>query len=353
MGSRSLIDPRDSTTVSTGSLVSDRDGRWRAPVPRRPERVEVAGALRRGVERELDRRDVDLAGHGRSARLDRRRRAAERDHRHGPFVHLVGTDERRHGGIGEPSEEGRGDARRIGERQELGEHRAGVPVHVPVPPLPVAPARPPRDPGDDHRRHAARRRRSDLHERVVLGVVPVHAGGQLRPLGHGDVELQREPAARRPCRPEQPRRVRTHAGPRHTGGQVEQTGELREVEHARRDVRGPREDGDGRRRRRRQLAGERDPGQLLCVPLVEPGQPVGVVHDEVVHHAGVVDRRFPDTVRIARVVGVVGRQSVQRLARRFHDGALSHRSGGTRRRPSGARGIHVTFGTVADSIRER
>jgi hypothetical protein len=194
---------------------------------------------------------------------------------------------------------------------------------MPVAALPVPPARSPRDPRDDHGRGAAPGRWSDPHERVVLRVVPMNAGRERRPLGDSDVELQRESAPCRSRRPEQPRRVRANGGPNDAGGQMEQARQLREVERARPDVRRSGEDGDGLRRRRRQLARERDRRELVHVALVEPGKPVDVIHHEVTHDAGVVDRWVPHVIG---VIGTVGGEPVKRLAGRLHDRALSHRS---------------------------
>ena len=48
----------------------------------------------------------------------------------------------------------------------------------------------------------------DPHEGVILRVIPMHARRQMRAaVGHRDVELEREPAARGPRGAEQPRRA--------------------------------------------------------------------------------------------------------------------------------------------------
>ena len=214
----------------------------------------------------------------------------------------------------------------VGHREQLGEHRAGVPIDVPVPALAVAPAGAPRDAGDDEGGRVPARRRPDLHEGVVVRVVPVHARGQLHAVGHGDVDLEREAAARGPGGAEQPGRVRPLRRPHDPRGQVEQPGELRQVQLGGGDVRGAREHGDGRRRRGRQVAGERHARQRPRVPLEEPREAIEVVDLEVLHDARVVDGHGPHEIGVLAGGLVpaprVGREPVQRLRRGLHGPSL-------------------------------
>ena len=157
-----------------------------------------------------------------------------------------------------------GEPRGVGHREQLGEHRAGVPVDVAVATLAVAPPGAPRDAGDDEGGRVSARRRPDLHEGVVVRVVPVHARGQRRALGHGDVQLEREAAARRSGGAEQPGPVRPLHRSHHARGQMEQPGEVRQIQFGGGDVRGAREHGDGRGRRGRQVARQRHAGAALA-----------------------------------------------------------------------------------------
>ena len=92
-GSIRRCELRESTTCSTGSVPCSGTSTGTPRSHGSPSVVAVAGPLRRGGERELERRRVDLAGGGRAGRLERRL-AAERDDRDGPLVHAVGADER-------------------------------------------------------------------------------------------------------------------------------------------------------------------------------------------------------------------------------------------------------------------
>ena len=64
-----------------------------------------------------------------------------------------------------------------------------------------------------------------------MRVVPVHAGGERKGLGHGDVQLEWEPAARRAGCAEQERLpVRADRRAHHAGGEVQEPGEVRQIE---------------------------------------------------------------------------------------------------------------------------
>ena len=105
-------------------------------------------------------------------RLDRRAcRRSRRDDRERELVDAVGADEARDLRVREAGVQ----ARLAGQRERLGEHRAGVPVEVAEAALGVLPAGAPRDAGDDQRRRVAVRRWPDRAQRVVDRVVPVHA----------------------------------------------------------------------------------------------------------------------------------------------------------------------------------
>jgi len=94
----------------------------------------------------------------------------------------------------------------VGEREELTEHRPGVPVDVAEAALGVTPRCPPGDAGHDHSRRevVAERRRRDADERVRNRVVPIDAVLEALHAVCGHVDLQWEPAARRAGRPESP-----------------------------------------------------------------------------------------------------------------------------------------------------
>ena len=113
-----------------------------------PERVAIPGVLRSRDERELDRRRVDLARRGRAGRVDRGRAVAEGDDGHGPLVHPIGADERGDPGIREAAVQPRGEPCGVGHREQLREHGARIPVHVPEATFAVAPPGAPRDAGD-------------------------------------------------------------------------------------------------------------------------------------------------------------------------------------------------------------
>ncbi len=188
----------------------------------------------------------------------------------------------------------------VGRGQQLGEHRSGVPVDVPETALPVAPAGPPRDPGDDDRGRSSERGRPDPNERVIVRVVVMHARGQGRAVGNGDVHLQREAATGGPRGPEQPGRVGPIHGSHDPGGEVEQPRELWYVGSGDGDVRSARHHGEGRSRRARQFSRKLQTGERRFVSLVEPGESSEIVHLEVRHDPGVVDRRIPLLARLVR-----------------------------------------------------
>ena len=206
-----------------------RDVYRTAPVPWLSQPVAFPGPLRGRDERELERCFVGLAGGRRAGRVQGGRARAEADDRHRPLVHSVRADERGDFRVGETRVQPRGEARGVGERQQLREHRAGVPVHVPVAAFPVPPAGAPRHAGDDQRGRGAVRRGSDLDEGVLERVVPVHPGRQRAALRHRDVHLEREPRARRPRRAEQVPPVGKLRRPHDPGGQVQQPGQVRQV----------------------------------------------------------------------------------------------------------------------------
>ncbi len=253
VGSIRRCEPRARTTVSIGSVTEDGHIDRGATLPRRPERVPVAGVLRGRDEGELQRRCVNVAGGGGARGVDRGRAVAQGNDRHGPLVHPVGADERGHRRVGVSAVERRGEPRGPGDGEELAEHRSCIPVHVPVSALSVAPAGAPRDPGDDERRRIPARWRSDLHDRVVLRVVPVHARRHSHALRNGDVHLQGETTARGPGGAEQPGRVRSLRRADDPGRQMQQAGELGQIQPRAGDVRGAGEHGDRRCRGGRQV----------------------------------------------------------------------------------------------------
>ena len=214
---------------------------WTAPVPWLSQPVALTGPLCGRDQGKLQRRLVGLAGGRRTGRVQGGRVRADADDRHRPLVHPVRPHERGDFRVGKTRVQPRGEARGVGERQQLREHRAGVPVHVPVAAFPVPPAGAPRDAGDDQRGRGTVRRGSDLDEGVLERVVPVHPGRQRAALRHRDVHLEREPRARRPRRAEQVPPVGKLRRPHHAGGQVQQPGQVRQVHLGRGDPRRPRE----------------------------------------------------------------------------------------------------------------
>jgi hypothetical protein len=306
-----------------------------APVPCRSEHVAAPGPVRRGDQRKLQRRRVDVAGRGGSGGVQGGPAAAQGHHRHRELVDAVRADQPGDRDVGETRVQPGGDTGGVRGREQLGQHGAGVPQHVPVAPFAVAPAGAPRDAGDHDRRGVAARRRADPDQGVLVRVVPVHAGGQRRSVGDGDVELQREAAARGSGGAEQIRAVGTLDRADHAGRQVQQPGEPARVELGGGDVGRAREDGDGGRRGGGQIPRQGYAGQVTRVPLVEPGQPVEVVDLEVPDHPGVVDGVRPLATRL------VGGQAVQRLCRGLHAWrryAITRRGRSRLRRRRGRRG---------------
>jgi hypothetical protein len=195
----------------------------------------------------------------------------------------------------------------IGQRQQLGEHRAGVPVHVPPAAFPVTPAGAPRHAGDDHRRGAPARRRAHPHQRMLQRVIPVHPRRQHHAVRHRDVHLQGEPAARRPGGTERLDPEGQFHGAHHSSGQEQQPGKLPQVKLLRRTPCRARQHIDRRRGRPRQLPRQQKPGQRLRVPLEEPRQPGRVVDLKILQHSGIAGRCGPVPARF------IGRQPVQHL----------------------------------------
>ena len=283
-----------------------------ATVPARAEPVALTGPLSRRDQGELQRRGVHLAAGRRAGRAEGGWCLVQGDDRHRELVHPVRAGQRGHLGVGEAGVQPGGQAGRVGERQELGQHRAGVPVDVPVAAFPVAPAGAPRDTGDEHGGPAAARRRTDLHERVLERVVPVHAGGQRAARRHRDVQLQRETTARRPGGAERVDPVVPFHDAHHAGGQVEQAGKVRQVQGRALDLRGARQHGHGRFGGPGQFPGQRRDRQPFGVPLDKPREAGHVVGFQVLHDPGVVDGFVPFPA------GLVGGQPVQRLRCGFH-----------------------------------
>ena len=231
-------------------------------------------------------------------------------------MHAVGADERRDRLVGEAGVDRGVEPGRVCGGEELGEHRAHVPVDVPVAALAVTPARAPGNAGDDDRRRAGARWRADLQERVVLRVVPVHARRERAALRHGDVDLEGRAGARRARGAEEPGAVRPRGLAHHTRGQVQEARELRQVELRRFDLGRAGEHRNSRRRRGGQLTRQLHARQRLGVALVEPRQPLDLVRDEVLQDAWVAERLVPVAP------GLVRGQPVQRLRRRLHAATL-------------------------------
>ena len=166
----------------------------RAPaVPRRAEPVALPGPLGRRDQGELQRRGVHVAAGRRAGRVQGGRCLVQRHHRHRELVDPVRTGQRGHVRVRKARVQPGGQAGRVGQRQELGQHGAGVPVDVPVAAFAVAPAGAPRDAGDDHGRAAARPgRRWPGRRRSV-------AGRPARARGLAGRTSARRRAARRPA----------------------------------------------------------------------------------------------------------------------------------------------------------
>jgi hypothetical protein len=149
--------------------------RGRRARPGRPEDILISCPLRCGDKRELHRCRVDHASDRWAGRLDGRRAVSEREDRYRQLVHTVGSHQRRDRRR-EPGIQPRRDPGRSRGCERLREHRARIPVDVAVATLAVPPPGAPRNAGHDDRRRPRPRRWPDSHERVLVRVVPVHAG---------------------------------------------------------------------------------------------------------------------------------------------------------------------------------
>ena len=182
-------------------------------------------------------------------------------------------------------------------------------------------------------------------------------------VGHRDVDLEREAAARGPGGAEQPGRERPLLRPHDPRGQVEQPGELRQIQLSGGDVRRAGEHGDGRSRRSGEVAGERHARQFHRVPLEEPREAIDVVGLEFPHDARVVDGDGPDEI-VVLAGGLVpaprvGRDPMQLLRRRLHVPSLPATlplgtKGRPEPRPEPRPGfLDVTLGTYSPHADER
>ena len=216
-----------------------------------------------------------------------------------------------------------GDARGVGGRQQLGHHRACVPIHMAEAALAVAPAGAPGDAGDDERGRSSARWGSDLHQRVFLRVVPVDAGRQ--------VDCLRAPRRTARAGSDRPRTRRRGTAMSRTAATVVRTtpaeryssrascGRSRSVGVTSARTGKHRE---GRGGGRRQVARER--------------RAVGSDLRDTACRTRGADRCRCTTKSCTRRgssigssqswPGSVGRQPVQRLRRGLHVGSLSHRS---------------------------
>src|SRR6185437_1787061 len=132
---------------------------------------------------ELQRRGVHVAAGRWAGRIEGGRRLRQGDHRHRELVHPVRTGQLAHLRVREARVEPGGQAGRVGECEQLGQHGPGVPVDVPVAAFAVAPAGAPWNPGDDHGRTAVTRWRPDLYERVVERSYQCTPAGSVPPGG--------------------------------------------------------------------------------------------------------------------------------------------------------------------------
>ena len=143
----------------------------------------------------------------------------------GDFVDAVNAHQVGHGRIGEPCDHLCGHAVGVGGRQQVGQHRAGVPPQVPPPPFPVLPTGPEGDAGQ-HQGHVVAHVHPSAqgYQGVVEGVVVVDV------VIH-DVHLHRVQVAGRHRGPEPDRITVGRAGdPGHTGGKEQQRAEQTLVE---------------------------------------------------------------------------------------------------------------------------
>ena len=171
--------------------------------PRLAKHLPIAGVLGKSHERELDGCHVDGARCRLAGGADRGRAAAQGDDGERKLLRPVGTDKPCDGRVGEPGQEPGPITARVGERDRVREHRAGVPVDVAVPALRVPPSRPPRDARHHDGGCFASRHGAHQAERVRDRVVPIDAIGKAANAACSHVQLEREQAARRPSGAEQ------------------------------------------------------------------------------------------------------------------------------------------------------
>jgi hypothetical protein len=270
------------------------------------EPVAIARPLGQRDQRELDRRRVDRARGRVAARRDCRAAVAEGDQGERELVHAVGADQPRDLGVGEARPQPRAQAARLGQRERLRKHRAGVPVEVAETALRIAPAGAPWHPRDDERRRVAGGRGADPHQRMADRVVPMHAVGQTRETPGRDIYLEREaPAGRARRAQQQARAVVTLHDPHDARGDVQQPRQRRETQRAMRRAVPAGQHGGGR-------SGDRRPGtrqlgrrQPVRIGLAGRGQRGGIVRHEVLPDEWVVDGRRPLPLRRVRGQTVV------------------------------------------------
>ena len=242
-----------------------------------------------------------------AAGADRGRAAAQGDDGERELLRPVGTDKPCDGRVVEAGQEPGPIAARVGERERVREHRAGVPVDVAVPALRVPPPRPPRDPRHHDGGCFASRRGAHPAERVRDRVVPVDAIAQPGNATRGHVQLEREQTPGRPSGAEQePPAVPAHGDAHDPGREVEEARQPLQVE-----LPGCRRVAPGEEVERRSLDGRPGRRKLDCWKAVGIDLAMGrerraVVGGEVLPYQRMVDRRRPLVVRGARV----GAQSV-------------------------------------------
>ena len=149
----------------------------------------------------------------------------EADQSERDFVDAVDPHQGGHGCVGKPCEHLGGHAVGVGGRQQVGQHRAGIPPQVPPPPFPVLPTGPEGD-ARQHKGHVVAHvhRSTQRYQGVVEGVVVVDV------VIH-DVHLDRVQVAGRHRGPEPDRTTVGRAGdPGDTGGKEQQRAEQSLVE---------------------------------------------------------------------------------------------------------------------------
>jgi len=107
-------------------------------------------------------------------------------------VHPIGSDQPRHRRIRKHGAQARSQTAVLPHREDVGQHRSGVPVQVAEPAFGITPARAPWDARDDERGRLALWRRSDLNEGVLQRIEPVDAVGKAVDAARRHVELERE-----------------------------------------------------------------------------------------------------------------------------------------------------------------